>query len=281
MTEHAEKTKRRGRKAIKIPPPDVIEKFAGTKDQQLQQLYSKWYGCKRCPLGDLRDCEGPRDLVFAHGNANAHILIVGEAPGEEEEASGIPFVGKSGQLLNQILAFTSDDPEIRAAQEDYSKMSHSKYNSNKIRGFHEYVEEWRSKEFFITNAVACRPPENATPTAENIKQCWDRLWNIIYIVDPLLIVACGNSALAALMRKVQVKITAARGRIYDVEFPGHVGPLTYPVVPVFHPSYLLRKADFKVEGGDYEKTVKDWRMALRAVDFLRQAHFGTPLPKRG
>lgn len=272
---------KRGKKAVKIPPPNILENFQGTKQERLQQLYSKWYGCLKCPLGELRACEGNQDIVFGHGNPDAHILIVGEAPGEEEEATGIPFVGKAGQLLNQILAFTSADPEIRQAQEDYTKSSHSNYNQKKIRSYHEYIEEWRFNEFFLTNAVACRPPENATPTTDQIKQCWDRLWNIIYIVDPWLIVACGNSALAAVMRKVQVKITAARGRIYDVEFDGHVGPVTYPVIPVFHPSYLLRKADWKVPGGDYEKTVKDWRMALKAVDFLRHSNLGIPIPTRG
>jgi uracil-DNA glycosylase family 4 len=274
------KTKR-GKKVVKIPPPNVLESFQGTKQERLQQLYSKWYGCLKCPLGELRACDGKQDIVFGHGNPDAHILIVGEAPGEEEEATSVPFVGKAGQLLNQILAFTSSDPEIREAQEAYSRKSHSDYNQKKIRSYHDFVEEWRFNEFFLTNAVACRPPENATPTTEQIKQCWDRLWNIIYIVDPWLIIACGNSALSALMRKVQVKITAARGRIYDVEFEGHVGPVTYPIVPIFHPSYLLRKADYEVQGGDYEKTVKDLRMALKAVDFLRSSHLDIPIPTRG
>jgi uracil-DNA glycosylase len=83
------------------------------------------------------------------------------------------------------------------------------------------------------------------------------------------------------MRKNQVKITAARGRIYDVEFPGRLGPVTYPVLPIYHPSYLLRKADWNEPNGDYAKTVKDWRLGLKAVDFLRRQYFGTPMPQRG
>jgi len=273
--------KPRGKKVVKEAPLNTLETFQGSKMDRLQQLYSKWYGCTRCSLGELRACTGSKEIVFGEGNPDANILIVGEAPGEEEEATNLPFVGKAGQLLNQILAFTSADPEIRKMQDDYSKVSHSDYNLKKIKSYHQVIEEWRHNEFFITNAVSCRPPENGTPTAEHIKQCWDRLWNIIYIVDPWLIVACGNSALSAVMRKVQVKISAARGHIYDVEYQGHVGPVTYPVIPVFHPSYLLRKADWKVSGGDYEKTVKDWRMALKAVDFLRDKHLGIPAPKRG
>lgn len=272
---------KRGKKVVKIPPPNTLELFQGTKAEKLQQLYNKWYGCTKCPLGEFRACDGKQDIVFGEGNPDADILIIGEAPGEEEENTGIPFVGKAGQLLNQILAFTSNNPELRKAQDDYSKISHSNHNEKKIRSYHTLVEEWRHQEFFLTNAVACKPPENGTPTADQVKQCWDRLWNIIYIVDPWLIVACGNSALAAVLRKVQIRITEARGKIYDVEFPGHVGPVTYPVVPVFHPSYLLRKADWNVQGGDYEKTVKDWRKALKAVDFLKKAHLGIEPLRRG
>ena len=269
------------KKSPKDPPPNTLELFKGTKAEQLHQLYDKWYGCQKCPLGELRACDGKQDIVFGEGNPDANILIVGEAPGEEEENTGVPFVGKSGQLLNQILAFTSADPEIRQAQESYSKVSHSDFNAKKIRSFHTIVEEWRNKEFFLTNAVACRPPENATPTSEQIKACWDRLWNIIYIVDPWLIIACGNSALAAVMRKAQVKISTARGHLYDVEYQGHVGPVLYPVLPIFHPSYLLRKADWQVPGGDYAKTIKDMRIGLKAVDFLRNQYLGIPAPQRG
>jgi len=272
---------KRGKKIVKLPPPNTLEIFQGSKQERLEQLYNKWYGCTKCPLGDLRACDGKQDIVFGEGNPDANILIVGEAPGEEEEATGMPFVGKAGQLLNQMLAFTSSNPDIRKAQEDYSKISHSEFNMKKIRAFHSYVEQWRNGEFFITNAVACRPPENATPTSDQIKMCWERLWNIIYIVDPWFIVACGNSALAAVMRKVQIKITAARGHLYDVEYQGHVGPVTYPVMPIFHPSYLLRKADWQVQGGDYEKTVKDLRVSLKAVDFLRERYLGVKAPQRG
>jgi len=272
---------KRGKKVLKVPPPNVLETFQGTKQERLEQLYDKWYGCTKCPLGKLRACDGRKDIVFGEGNPDANILIIGEAPGEEEEGTGVPFVGKAGQLLNQILAITSADPEIREAHAAYSKISHSEFNMKKIRAFHTMIEEWRHQEFFLTNAVACRPPENATPTSEHVKACWDRLWNIIYIVDPWLILACGNSALSAVMRKVQVKITAARGHIYDVEYPGHVGPVTYPVLPIFHPSYLLRKADWKEPEGDYAKTIKDMRTALASVDFLRNSYLNIPIPRRG
>ena len=271
---------KRGKRVPKVQPPNILETFCGTKQEQLNQLYDKWYGCTKCSLGELRTCNGAKDIVFGEGNPDADILIVGEAPGEEEDATGVPFVGKAGQLLNQILASTAAEQEVREAHAAYSKISHSEFNLKKIRAFHSYIEEWRDQYFFFTNAVACRPADNATPTSSQIKECWHRLWNIIYIIDPWLIIVCGNSALSALLRKVQTKITAVRGHIYDVEYPGRVIPITYPILPIFHPAYLLRKADWQIPDGDYAKTVKDVRTALKAVDFLKEHYLGIKSPNR-
>jgi DNA polymerase len=175
----------------------------------------------------------------------------------------------------------SDDPDIRIAYDEYSRTPRSGPSGEKaIKEFHDKVFAWRSAEFFIANAVSCRPPDNRPPTPEEIKICWERLWNIIYIVDPLVIVCCGNSALTAVMGKMKAQITKMRGGIFDVDFRGKVGRIVYPVFPVFHPSYLLRKADFKQKGGDWEKTVADWRRIMRTLDFLRHAHYNTPIPPR-
>jgi uracil-DNA glycosylase len=254
----------------------------GTKQERLQELYNQWFDCKRCDLCTFKADPTKPDIVFGEGNPETcDILVVGEAPGEEEEASSIPFVGNSGQLLNQVLAITSDDTQIREFHADYVKQPKTGSRGEAAKEhFHKQMVEWRYNRFFITNAVGCRPPENRTPTPDEMKACWERLWNIIYIIDPLAIIACGNSALAAVMQKAQVKITQMRGNIYDVEYTGRLGKVTYPVVPTFHPSYLLRKADWKVKGGDWDKTVEDWRKALRVVDWLRNKHYGTPIPQR-
>jgi uracil-DNA glycosylase family 4 len=249
----------------------------GTKMERLQQLYGLWYGCQKCPLGQNRALTGLQDIVFGEGNPDAHVMIIGEAPGEEEERTNIPFVGAAGELLNQLLAQTSDDPAIQQWVEWYVKVAHTDKNR---KDFHKQVTEWRHKEFFLTNAVSCHPPENATPNNEMVKTCWERLWNTIYIVDPLLIVVSGNTALSAVMRKAQVKITAERGKLFDVSFPGRVGKVVYPVMPVFHTSYLLRKADWRVKGGDWQKSVDDWKRVMRVLDFLRNKHFGVPIPDR-
>lgn len=254
-----------------------------SKEERMQELFNRWYGCKKCPLGELRECvNGSKEIVFGEGNVNASVLIVGEAPGEEEEASSIPFVGKSGQLLNQILAMTSDDKRIRDSHAEYATITKraTKNGMAAIEAFHEAWVTWREANFFITNAVACRPPDNRSPIFSEIEACWERLWNIIYIMDPIVIIGAGNSAMSALLQKQQVQISKMRGIAHDITHTGIMGPVTYPVIPIFHPSYLLRKADWNSPNGDFSKTVEDVRKALRLMDFLKNKHNGTPIPQR-
>jgi uracil-DNA glycosylase len=281
VTPLTHRTSKRGR-LKRIEFSTHLQTVQGSKREQLQALYNDWYGCKRCNLCNLKTDPESLEIVFGEGNPDtADIVIVGEGPGEEEEATSVPFVGNSGQLLNQVIAATSDDQQVRSLYSQYCQIPRIGSRGREANDhFHRQMVEWRYNLFFITNAVACRPPENRTPTADEIKTCWERVWNIIYIIDPLAIIACGNSALSAVMQKSQVKITHMRGNIYDVEFVGRVGKVIYPVVPTFHPSYLLRKADWKVKGGDWDKTIEDWRKALRVVDFLRNKHYGTPIPRR-
>lgn len=268
------KTRKRGRPKLAqvvTPPADLPGE---TKQDKLQALYDQWFNCTRCYLGEIR---GGEDIVFGLGNPEADVLIVGEAPGEEEERSLTPFVGASGRLLNQLLASISDDEEIKQEYINFCKGRRTKEMENK---FHEKVQEWRYNEFFITNAVACRPPENATPTPAALKACWERLWNIIYVVDPLLIIVCGSTALQAVTRKQVLRITEKQGQVFDASYDGRFGKLTYPVMPVLHPSFLLRTADWKDDKGNYARTMKNLKSAMQLVDFLRNHHYGTPTPKR-
>lgn len=265
----------------------LLKQYTGSKTEQLIQLRSEWYGCKRCALGEIREMESAEvhpysgnklDIVFGDGNPDADIMIVGEAPGEEETLHEIPFIGPSGKLLNQLLARTSADPEVKSLLKEYN--SEKRHTPESTDAFTVRMVEWRQKNFFITNAVGCRPPENRTPIPPEVEACWERLWNIIYIVDPILIIACGNSALAALSRKRVAKITKERGTVYDMTYEGRIGTLTYPVVPIFHPSYLIRKADWNVKNGDWDKTVKDLQNSMSYVDQVRYRHYGTPIPNR-
>lgn len=245
----------------------------GDNNQKLLQLYDSWYACNRCTLHETRPTP---DVVFGDGNANSRIMLIGEGPGEEEERGGIPFIGPSGQLLNQMLALVSDDTGIQELSAWYDKAPRTKEN---VKKFHEGVYEWRKEEFFITNVVCCRPPENRQPSNPEIKACSERLRMMIYTVDPLVIVTIGKTALEALLHR-QAEITQKRGQIYEIDVMGRLGPVKYPVMPILHPSYLLRKADWKNRDGDYAKTVKDLYKAMRLKDELMLHNFGAPIPQR-
>jgi DNA polymerase len=203
-------------------------------------------------------------------------MLIGEAPGEEEAETGIPFYGNAGKLLNQIIAMTSDDPGIRELYDWYCKVKHTEANTDYFR---DKMLEYRKQELFITNAVSCRPPDNRTPTHKETKACWERLYNLIYIVDPLLIITSGKTSLEAVLRR-QMEVTKVRGHVFDITVPGRVRDVTYPVVATLHPSYLLRVADWKDKSGNCMKTVQDFLSAFRMVDELRQRYYGTPIPLR-
>ena len=258
--------------------PLKLYNFPGvTKKEKLAQLFDMWFACQRCPLGVAKHILGNDNIVFFSGNPDAHVLIVGEAPGDEEVKESEAFIGKSGQLLNMLLASVSDDPEIQALWETYHNGKRSKEATDVFR---DKIEEWRNVEFAITNVISCQPPENRQPNLPEMKACWERLLNIIYIVDPLLIIACGGTALMAVTRKLSAQITKSRGQMFTANYYGKAQEVHYPVVPILHPSYLGRVADFSNPDGLYEKTRKDIRMAMRVVDFLRYNYYGTPIPKR-
>lgn len=241
-----------------------------SKQEQLESLYNDWYKCTKCQLSEFRVNEDDGtiadDIVFGSGNPDADILIVGEAPGKEEDKHGVPFVGDSGKLLNQILAGSSNDPEIKDLALWYSKKAHTKENTAE---FHNRMFEWRDKNFFFTNIIGCRPPDNRTPIPPEIKACNPRLTNLIYIMDPKLIVAVGKTAAEALiMHKIEIR--KFRGELFDTIIPGRMTDLRYPTLVTLHPSYLLRTADWEDEKGEYAKTLEDFALAFNIVDFLKQ-----------
>lgn len=265
------------KKALELIKPQILQ---GTKAERLKQLYEQWYDCKKCILHGFRrradTAEPLADIVFGEGNPDAKVMIVGEAPGGEEEASGIPFVGPSGKLLNQILAAISDDTGIQELLKWYDTVRHTPETQNH---FHEKVQEWRHTEFFLTNTVACRPPENRTPTNPEMRACWPRLLDIINIVDPWFIIASGKAATEALVRK-NVEITKKRGELFDVDIPGLVTNYKKPVLATLHPSYLLRIADYRSKTGSFVQTIRDYLWAMKYVDGLKKHHLGIPIPHR-
>lgn len=161
--------------------------------QTMEQIAHHCHQCHRCKLGQNRT-----NAVIGRGNPQAEIMIIGEAPGQNEDEQGLPFVGKSGQLLDNIL---------------------------------ESVGLSSDRDVYISNAIRCRPPENRTPTTQEIEACKPYLLEQIRLVDPKIILLTGATALKALTGDKR-GITKIRGQW--LEWEGRL------CMPIFHPAYLLR-----------------------------------------
>lgn len=147
------------------------------KQNLLNELYAPFQKCTQCPLGT----QGRKHVVFGDGNPDATLFLIGEAPGASEDAQGIPFVGRSGQLLNKALAMANIKRE----------------------------------DLFISNIVKCRPPNNRKPLPLEINTCKKLfLLNQIRIVNPKIICVLGSTALEGLIEK-KIKITQERGNCID------------------------------------------------------------------
>ena len=164
--------------------------------------------CRACAL-----CEGRRQAVPGSGDQQATWLIVGEAPGAEEDQKGQPFVGHSGQLLDAILAALGLN---------------------------------RQKGVYITNAVKCRPPENRSPEAGELASCEAFLREQIRAIQPAVILALGKSAAHALLGEAASK-QAAIQRLRGVQHTYARDGLAIPVVVTYHPAYLLRQPEEKAK----------------------------------
>lgn len=141
----------------------------------MERLKREALSCRRCPLW-----KGRRKVVFGDGNENADLMIIGEAPGEEEDIQGIPFVGNAGKKLNEMLQ------EIGISRE----------------------------EVYITNVVKCHPPKNRDPQPSEIDACEPFLIRQIELIRPKLICALGRHAASTLL-KTRSPLWRLRGRFYD------------------------------------------------------------------
>lgn len=150
--------------------------------------------------------ETATQLVFADGNPQADIMLIGEAPGRDEDRLGRPFVGESGKLLDRMLAAIGLDRQ----------------------------------SVYITNTVLWRPPGNRKPTPAEVTAMLPFLVRHIELVAPKAILMVGGSALSALF-DFDARITRERGRWRD--YPSANGPI--PALPMFHPAYLLRQPQLK------------------------------------
>ena len=151
------------------------------------------------------------NLVFADGNPEADIMLIGEAPGRDEDRMGLPFVGGAGQLLDKMLKSIGMDRQ----------------------------------NVYITNILPWRPPGNRTPSAEETQLLWPFLRRHIQLKAPNIIFALGGSS-AKLLLNTQTGILKLRGQMQEIDFSdAGDGSLLIPVLPSLHPAYLLRAPNMK------------------------------------
>jgi DNA polymerase len=142
---------------------------------QLESFYHEIKGCMKCPLGETRT-----NFVFGVGNADANLMLIGEAPGRDEDLKGIPFVGRAGQLLTLMLQSIGLNRD----------------------------------EVFIANVLKCRPPNNRDPQPEEIDKCEPYLLKQIEMISPKLIVTLGRFASASLLR-TKSALGTLREQVHD------------------------------------------------------------------
>ncbi|HEY4364862.1 MAG TPA: uracil-DNA glycosylase [Bryobacteraceae bacterium] len=201
---------------IEAPPPvQVLPTLQPAGDTLEQIRLDIGPDCRRCKL-----CEQRSKIVFGDGDPNARLVFVGEGPGADEDAQGIPFVGRAGQLLTQMIDNT-------AAKEGL---------------------EIRRANVYICNVVKCRPPENRTPLPEEMEICGQFLFRQLMAIQPKAICALGSTAAKALLA-TKDGVTRLRGswhKWHDI-----------PLRVTYHPSYLLRQynAEAKREAWEDLKTV--------------------------
>ncbi len=168
------------------------------------QLKTEYANCLRCPaLGKSRT-----QVVFGSGNPQAEILLIGEAPGFQEDKQGLPFCGESGKVLQELLA------SIGLTRDDV----------------------------FITNTILCRPENNRNPAPEEVKNCSERLDALIKIMKPKVIVTIGNFATQRILGKagagkigLSTGITSVRGKVFNIVLHDK----EIKVIPVIHPANYL------------------------------------------
>ncbi|MCC6981566.1 MAG: uracil-DNA glycosylase [Candidatus Melainabacteria bacterium] len=188
----------------------------------LEQAAAAAAVCQACGL-----CKTRRNVVFADGNPEAQLMIIGEGPGQREDELGLPFVGRAGQLLDKILASVNID---------------------------------RKKDTYICNMVKCRPPGNRVPARDEMEACRSFLEAQIEFVKPKLIVLAGSTAVQGVLQ-VRDPISRIRGKWFDNKNGAKV-------MPVFHPSYLLRNESREVGSPKWLmwQDIKEIRRALDALD---------------
>jgi uracil-DNA glycosylase len=176
---------------------------AEERREDLVALYREARACTRCPLH-----EGRTQVVFGNGNADADLMFVGEAPGFHEDQQGLPFVGRAGQLLDELLGGIG----------------------------------LRRGDVFVANVLKSRPPGNRDPQPDEVEACKPYLYRQVELIEPKVVCTLGNFATKLLTRSNR-GITGVHGRPQEHE----VGARKVRLYPLFHPAAALRTPAVKLQ----------------------------------
>ena len=184
--------------------------------------------CRRCKLARL----GRKQIVFGTGDPNAELMFVGEGPGADEDEQGLPFVGRAGQLLNNMIAAMG----------------------------------LKREQVYIANIVKCRPPGNRTPERDECETCSPFLMRQIRVIRPKVIVALGATAAKNLLA-VNDSMASLRGRFYDFSPPRSPAeePFDCKLAVTYHPAFLLRDPRQKAEAW------KDLQMVMKHLGLKKNS----------
>jgi uracil-DNA glycosylase family 4 len=177
---------------------EIVLPSLAPSDDTLEKIRADIGDCKRCRL-----CEARAKIVFGSGDERAKLVFVGEGPGADEDAQGLPFVGRAGQLLTQMIENTASKEGIPIKRADV----------------------------YICNVVKCRPPENRTPLPDEMEICGEFLFRQLVTIRPRAICALGSTAAKALLA-TKDGVTRLRGHWHKWR--------DIPLMVTYHPSYLLR-----------------------------------------
>jgi DNA polymerase len=204
------------------------ESFIGTADDRTAKLKiildDIGPNCQRCKLGK----QGRKQIVFGTGDPHAELMFIGEGPGADEDEQGLPFVGRAGQLLNNMISAMG----------------------------------LKREQVYIANIVKCRPPGNRTPERDECDTCSPFLMRQIRVIRPKVIVALGATAAKNLLA-VNDSMASLRGRFYDFSPPRSITdtdkPFDCKLAVTYHPAFLLRDPRQKGEAW------KDLQMVMKEL----------------
>lgn len=185
------------------------------KKTNWEELNLKIQSCTSCILSQSR-----KQAVVGSGNQNADLMIIGEAPGANEDELGLPFVGRSGGLLDSIF----------------------------------FAIGLKREDIYIANIIKCRPPSNRNPEVEEMNECHHFLYQQIDLVKPKLIVTLGAISSQYLLKTTE-PMGQLRQKIHTLEIKN--SNQTYPLIASYHPAYLLRDPMQKAKAWQDWKTIKE------------------------